>query len=77
MGLVEWYGEPFQVWEMWPSCHSEKPVGSEVGQAGPAPMDKVLPWGIRPPVYLDGYEACFLLKLPHPELRQQVFTAYL
>ena len=23
------YREPFQAWEMWPSPHSEKPVGSE------------------------------------------------
>ena len=34
------YGEPFHVWEMWPSPYSEKPVGSEVRQAGPTPMDR-------------------------------------
>ena len=37
----------------------------------------VLPWGIRPALYLGRFETCFLLKLPHPELRQQMFTAYL
>ena len=37
----------------------------------------VLPWGIRPALYLGCFETCFLLKLPHPELRQQMFTAYL
>ena len=31
------YGELFQVWEMWPSPHSEKPVGSEVGGQDPRP----------------------------------------
>ena len=36
----DWYGEPFQAWEMWPSPHSEKPVGSEVPQAGPTPTDR-------------------------------------
>ena len=38
---------------------------------------KVLLWGIRPALYLGRFETCFLLKLPHPELRQQLFTAYL
>ena len=37
----------------------------------------VFPWGIRPALYLGCFETCFLLKLPHPELRQQMFTAYL
>ena len=40
VGLAD-YGEPFQVWEMWPSPHSEKPVGSEVQRAGPTPTDRV------------------------------------
>ena len=31
------YGEPFQAWEMWPSPHSERPVGSEVGTQDPCP----------------------------------------
>ena len=34
------YGEPFQAWEMWPSPHLEKPVGSEPRQAGPMPRDR-------------------------------------
>ena len=34
------YGELFQAWEMWPSPHLEKPVGSEVRQAGPTPTDR-------------------------------------
>ena len=34
------YRELFHVWEMWPSPHSEKPVGSEVQQAGPTPTDR-------------------------------------
>ena len=38
---------------------------------------QVLPWGIRPALYLGHFETCFLLKLPHPELRQQTFSAYL
>ena len=31
------YWEPFQAWEMWPSPHSEKPVGSKVGGQDPRP----------------------------------------
>ena len=59
-------GELFQVWEMWLSPHSEKPVGSEVGGQDPRPR-------IGSPV---GNQACIvprllwdllLLKLPHPE----------
>ena len=66
-------GEPFQAWEMWLSPYSEKPVGSEVGGQDPHPWTGV-------PV---GNQACivprllwdlFLVKLPHPELRQQMFT---
>ena len=38
---------------------------------------QVLPWGIRPALYLGGFETFFLLTLPHPELRQQTFTTYL
>ena len=38
---------------------------------------QVLPWGIKPALYLGCFETCFLLKLPHPELRQQTFTANL
>ena len=69
-------GELFQAWEMWLSPHSEKPVGSEVGGQDPHP------W-IGSPV---GNQACIvtrllwdllLLKLPHPGLRQQMFTEYL
>ena len=30
-------GKPFQAWEMWPSPHSEKPVGSEVWRQDPHP----------------------------------------
>ena len=69
-------GEPFQAWAMWLSPHSEKPVGSEVGGLDPRP------W-IGSPV---GNQACIvprllwdllLLKLPHPELRQQMLTEYL
>ena len=37
--------EPFQAWEMWPSPHSEKPVGSEVWWAEPTPMDRFPPGG--------------------------------
>ena len=71
-----WCGELFQAWEMRLSPHSEKPVGSEVGGQDPRP------W-IGSPV---GNQACIvprllwdllLLKLPHPELRQQMFTEYL
>ena len=47
-------GEPFQVWEMWLSPHSEKPVGSEVGKQDPRP------W-ISSPV---GNQACIVLRLP-------------
>ena len=59
-------GELFQVWEMWLSPQSEKPVGSEVGGQDPHS------W-IGSPV---GNQACIvpwllwdllLLKLPHPE----------
>ena len=66
-------GEPFQAWEMWLSLLSEKPVGSEVGGQDPCP------W-ISSPV---GNQACIVLiamrlalaqKLPHPELRKQMFT---
>ena len=64
------YGELFQAWEMWPSPHSEKPVGSEVGQQDPHPRIHFA-MGIRSKLYLGRYETCFLLKLPHPELRQQ------
>ena len=69
-------GELFQAWEMWLSPHSEKPVGSKVGGQDPRP------W-IGSPV---GNQACIvpwllwdllLLKLPHLELRQQMFTEYL
>ena len=42
--------EPFHVWEMWFSPHSEKPVGSEVGRQDPHP------W-IGSPV---GNEACIV-----------------
>ena len=34
------YGEPFQVREMWPGSHSEKPVGSEFQRAGLTPTDR-------------------------------------
>ena len=34
-------------------------------------------WGIRPALYIGHFETCFLLKLPHLELRQQTFTACL
>ena len=69
-------GEPFQVWEMWPSPHSEKPVGTEVGGQDPHP------WIGSP----RGNQACIvprllwdllLLKLPHPELRQKMFTIFI
>ena len=69
-------GELFKAWEMWLSPHSEKPVGSEVGGQDPHPR-------IGSPM---GNQACIvhrllwdllLLKLPHPELRQQMFTEYL
>ena len=68
-------GELFQAWEMWLSPHLEKPVRSKVGRQDPRP------W-IGSPV---GNQACtvprlpwdlLLLKLPHPELRQQMFTKY-
>ena len=68
-------GEPFQMWEMWLSPHSEKPVGSEVGGQDPRP------W-IASPV---GNQACIvprlpwdllLLKTPSP-WGKQMFTEYL
>ena len=68
--------DPFEAWEMWPSPHSEKPVRSKVGGQDPRPWTGF-------PV---GNQACIvhrllwdllLLKLPHPELRQQMFTEYL
>ena len=74
--FLDFYGEPFHAWEIWLSPHLEKPVGSEVGG-----LD-ACPW-IGSPV---GNQACIvprllwdllLLKLPHPELRQQMFTEYL
>ena len=34
---IQIYRELFQAWEMWPSPHSEKPVGSEVGGQDPRP----------------------------------------
>ena len=46
-------GEPFQVWEMWLSPHSEKPVGSKVGRQNPHP------W-IGSPV---GNQACIVPRL--------------
>ena len=71
------YREPFQAWEMWPSPHSEKPVGSEFHRAGLMTTDRFS----RGESGLHYTEAAlrlgFLLKLPHPELRQQTFTAYL
>ena len=36
-GATIQYGEPFQAWEMWPSPHSEKPVGREVSGQDPHP----------------------------------------
>ena len=50
-------GEPFQVWEMWLSPHSEKPLGSEVGGQDTCPWTGS-PWEIRPALYLDCYETC-------------------
>ena len=67
------YGELFHTWEMWPSPYSEKPVGRRFSRQDPHP------W-IGSPV---GNQACIvprllwgllLLKLPYPELRQQMFT---
>ena len=46
-------GELFHTWEMWPSPHSEKPVGSEVGGRDPRP------W-IASPV---GNQACIVPRL--------------
>ena len=69
-------GEPFQVWEMWLSPHSEKPVGSKVGRQDPRP------W-IGSPV---GNQACIvpwllwdllLLKLPHPEASKSLLSIFI
>ena len=74
--FLAFYGEPFHTWEMWPSPHSEKPVGSEAGGQDPCP------WTGSP---MEN-QACIvprllwdllLLKLPHPELRQQMFPEYI
>ena len=35
MGVNTCYGEPWEAWEMCPSPHLEKPVGSEVGGQDP------------------------------------------
>ena len=47
-------GEPSHAWEMWLSPHSEKPVGSKVGEQDPRP------W-IGSPV---GNQACIVPRLP-------------
>ena len=60
---------------------AQLPLGKARGKRGPAHRTdthrQVLPWGIRPALYLGLFETCFLLKLPYPELGQQMFTAYL
>ena len=65
------------MWEILPSSHLERPVESEVRHIGPMPTDRFS----RGESGLHYTEAAlrlgFLLKLPHPELRQQTFTAYL
>ena len=69
-------GELFQAWEMWPSPHSEKPVGSKVGGQDPRP------W-ISSPV---GNQACIvprllgdlsLLKLSHPEASKCLLSIFI
>ena len=58
---------------------TQLPLGKASGKQGPAQgsarathaLGRVLPWGIRPALYLGCFETCFLLKPPHPELRQQ------
>ena len=60
---------------------AQLPLGKTSGKRGLAHRThahgQVLLWVIRPALYLGHFETCFLLKLPHPELRQQTFTAYL
>ena len=60
---------------------AQLPLRKASGERGPSTQDPRpwigFPWGIRPSLYLGRFEICFLLKLPHPELRQQMFTAYL
>ena len=60
---------------------AQLPLGKASGKRGPGHGTHahgwVLPWGISPALYLGHFETCFLLKLPHSELRQQRFTAYL
>ena len=73
---ISLYGEPFWVWEMWPRPHSEKRVGSEVGGQDPHPQTGS-PVGNQACVVLRLLWDLLLLKLPHPELRQQMFTEYL
>ena len=69
------YGRPYCV------AWAQLPLGKASGKRGPAhgthTHEQVLLWRIRPALYLGRFETCFLLKLPHPELRQQTFTAYL
>ena len=70
-----WYRRPFcMAW-------TQIPLRKASGEWGLAHRTcahgQVLLWGIRPALCLDRFETCFLLKLPHPEFRQQTFTAYL
>ena len=69
------YRRPFCI--VW----AQLPLGKASGERGLAHRThahgQALPWGIRPALYLGRFETCFLLKLPHPDLRQQMFIAYL
>ena len=49
-------GELFQLWEMWLSPHSEKPVGSEVGRQDPHPK---LLYPAKLPFRMEGQIKCF------------------
>ena len=69
-------GELFHAWEMWLSPHSEKPVGSKVGGQDPRPRIGS-PMGNQAYIVLRLLWDLLLLKLPYPELRQQMFTEYL
>ena len=53
-----------------------KTSGEQVGRQEPSPQIGS-PVGNQASIVLGYFEACFFLNLPHPELRQQMFTAYL
>ena len=57
----------------WAQLPLRKASGEQVQAHKTHTHGQVLPRRIRPSLYLGCFETYFLLKLPHPELRQQIF----